>query len=519
MCFVEFIGYVCGHRSQPVLRPCPLTTNHASNPVCPNPAERPQLLDANCPACARILHGRWVEIVTIEHQYMHERGACGCGVQFPADKFPPLMTTASQSSPIMAMTPSVSQESSGESVRPNTSSSSSSAVSSTEHHQHRRSGDSTPNNNSDAQHQMDHKNQKKNGKYKQSGQYTTTQQRRQKKKKADKRQQHQNRSKGSRGRQNDETTTEPDRNSEQNSTLADHDKPPALSWNPSVLNGIDESIPSHELPRWQHRIQSQYGAEWLAEHQALHASGQCKCPVQFQSYKPMCALTEDDVAAAEAEHGDPFATNWRNGTNKKPTPKQKKQKKMFNDIVQPRNIPEYSDLLVWQMNHGVPKSQQVHERRTMKFCGFANLAQAEHWWYNRREPQSEQQQNEQIYAYSGSYSIAGPKPQRTYPIMAYSSPQTQAAHEEIKARTPSRKAKAYRGLDATAPPFVSMSEADNKNQTTKYTQDHGLPLAGLPIGVGPEGLDEYSHSAEWEMCNSARPKRIRTQSCPPSANQ
>ncbi|KAH8676083.1 hypothetical protein BX600DRAFT_454304 [Xylariales sp. PMI_506] len=44
---------------------------------------RPTEVCTTCPACARILHVRWVEIVTLEHQWMHERGACGCEVKFP----------------------------------------------------------------------------------------------------------------------------------------------------------------------------------------------------------------------------------------------------------------------------------------------------------------------------------------------------------------------------------------------------------------------------------------------------
>lgn len=36
-----------------------------------------------CPACARIIHGRYVSIIEREHRFMHERGACHCGVRFP----------------------------------------------------------------------------------------------------------------------------------------------------------------------------------------------------------------------------------------------------------------------------------------------------------------------------------------------------------------------------------------------------------------------------------------------------
>ncbi|RYP47050.1 hypothetical protein DL768_006845 [Monosporascus sp. mg162] len=84
MCFIEYLGYTCGHTGDSVLRPCPLTTCAHVNPVCPVPAVRPQLSRDHCPACRRVMHNRWVDIMEEEHRWMHERGACGCPVEFPA---------------------------------------------------------------------------------------------------------------------------------------------------------------------------------------------------------------------------------------------------------------------------------------------------------------------------------------------------------------------------------------------------------------------------------------------------
>lgn len=83
MCFAEFIGYTCGHMSPEVLRPCPMTTNAHTNPVCSSHGRRPILAEEMCPACQRILHGRAVLILEWEHHWMHERGVCGCPVAFP----------------------------------------------------------------------------------------------------------------------------------------------------------------------------------------------------------------------------------------------------------------------------------------------------------------------------------------------------------------------------------------------------------------------------------------------------
>jgi len=83
MCFQEFVGYTCGHCSIAVLRPCPMTTAHHMNPVCEKIASKPLLLGQMCPACQRIVHSRATLIEEYEHRFMHERGVCGCEVNFP----------------------------------------------------------------------------------------------------------------------------------------------------------------------------------------------------------------------------------------------------------------------------------------------------------------------------------------------------------------------------------------------------------------------------------------------------
>ena len=88
MCYIEYIAYHCGHTSVAVLRVCPLTTHLPTNPVCPRSAHRPTQVTGVCPACARVLHTRWVDLVLFEHQWMHERGTCDCPVRFPLLQHP-----------------------------------------------------------------------------------------------------------------------------------------------------------------------------------------------------------------------------------------------------------------------------------------------------------------------------------------------------------------------------------------------------------------------------------------------
>ncbi|KAI0854132.1 hypothetical protein F5Y00DRAFT_267398 [Daldinia vernicosa] len=98
MCFVEYVGYTCGHTSVPVMRPCPMTTQMHNNPCCPHPACRPMLPSSMCPACGRILHGRFIDIIEYEHRFMHERGACSCGIRFPHLQQPRMVTRSGSGS-------------------------------------------------------------------------------------------------------------------------------------------------------------------------------------------------------------------------------------------------------------------------------------------------------------------------------------------------------------------------------------------------------------------------------------
>jgi hypothetical protein len=94
MCFTETISYFCGHSTIGVLRACPLTTTLPSNPVCTLPVSRATQVSWLCASCARILHARWVDIITYEHKWMHERGTCGCPVQFPPLQHPRLVVAS-----------------------------------------------------------------------------------------------------------------------------------------------------------------------------------------------------------------------------------------------------------------------------------------------------------------------------------------------------------------------------------------------------------------------------------------
>jgi len=83
MCIQESLGYTCGHSSLAILRPCPLTTQDHRHPVCTLIGDRSIPAGTMCPGCQRVMNTRATMIEECEHRFLHERGVCGCRVQFP----------------------------------------------------------------------------------------------------------------------------------------------------------------------------------------------------------------------------------------------------------------------------------------------------------------------------------------------------------------------------------------------------------------------------------------------------
>jgi hypothetical protein len=83
MCYGEEIHYRCGHRSLPVVRPCPMTTSGHNNPICQIQFTFEYGTSTMCVACERVLHSRWTLLQEWEHRWYHERGVCPCSVKFP----------------------------------------------------------------------------------------------------------------------------------------------------------------------------------------------------------------------------------------------------------------------------------------------------------------------------------------------------------------------------------------------------------------------------------------------------
>ncbi|KAH6648605.1 hypothetical protein BKA67DRAFT_648618 [Truncatella angustata] len=483
MCIIEYLGYACGHSTVHVQRPCPLTTHLHTNPVCPNPAERPTQVHANCPTCARILHTRWVEIVTLEHQWMHERGTCGCDVVFPALQQPRVVGkvrldrgSGDKNGSSNSDDPHVPQQGSRDGHGDD-------APGATEYPP--RCGPTGP----DAQHTL-------HGPAGSSGENGSRGRRWQKRNRVKR--------KNQKDVQADLHARSKPKDVKEDSSIKSYPakKPHALAWNSCVLSPLIEvSEPSStgKPPKTTItvRLSSQYGAEWIPEHAALHAAGKCHCPVRFETYKPHM-LTAEDIAE--------FAPDW-----KPDAPIRALQ----------RASPRSTDVMIWRINEDASAAKQIDWPTKMEEFGFKSVAEAEAWLEATRAGATPsgalaEENFGQLPPGVPGMPIFDDLGNLQYPMIAYGYDPTQVMPMHT-AHPPTASRERAWSLTQHESPATELSIAATPGQPI-YHQHHGLALVGWPLGAGPEGGIENSHSPAWNMCQLSRPALKRCKSCPALEN-
>ncbi|KAJ1331071.1 hypothetical protein MN608_04527 [Microdochium nivale] len=316
MCIIEFVAYTCGHRSVPVHRPCPMTTSLHTNPVCPPPpplpplptknhnsssngdpasilrataidtpaaataratevdggcgevgyAQRATYADGMCAPCARVLHANWVNIVELEHRWIHERGACGCPVVFPA-----------------LMGPRVVGLNEGRGGHGNKNDGDERKEDLGRHRQRGRQQHSAEVQGGGDSRTSNVKGYSKS--YRTTGEQNTMSAQGKKRVRVSKA-----RSKNHRS----DNTTSPSTNSVAPPLFEEH----GPSWKNNSLQdygamaaahgthngGDDDQRQQQPHLRVSIRLPSLYAAEWTQDHRLRHESGHCKCPVSFERY-------------------------------------------------------------------------------------------------------------------------------------------------------------------------------------------------------------------------------------------
>ncbi|KAI2601932.1 hypothetical protein GGR54DRAFT_655186 [Hypoxylon sp. NC1633] len=269
MCFTEFMGYTCGHGSYPVKRPCPMTTSLYNQGCCARSAVRPILEREMCPSCSRILHRRHLDLIHIEHRFMHERGVCGCIVQYPHLQRPRVVSRTIKDGAGVDVGTGTSKAGSKSQM----SALATPFVPSSKGHGGN-AGPTTPT------------GPGKNGKGKNKGKGKANYQAG-----GNKGKQHAGsfKNKQHRGRGRSSSSSNP--------TLA------PLYEERTGPNGqnIDISL----------RTTSLYGAEWLQDHERLHCEGQCSCEIKFEKY-PAPYM---DMLREAYEQGTEYAAEYATTTD------------------------------------------------------------------------------------------------------------------------------------------------------------------------------------------------------------
>lgn len=418
MCYIEYIGYDCGHTSVAVLRVCPLTTQLPTNPVCPRSAHRPTPGSGVCPACARVLHTRWVDLVMFEHQWMHERGTCACPVRFPQLQQPRAIGGPEPAAVVDGQQQQQKDPSGGPPDFAGASSDAALRAISTRMAEAVRARSSSSNNSIAAR---------------------------------------------------EETVRADDTAGEAPPPL----KGPATT---SSWNGIAPLWEVDESAEVRVRLSSQYAAEWVLDHGQRHRDGSCACPVRFEQYTPH-RVTEDDVAADAVQQQQQQHDKKAHNTNSKPKTTTRGRR---------------------------ARNRGRFKRKTSEAAAAATAAVP-----------------------APVHDAAGPpvshlmrETLRLSDVLAWNVLEKSDSPDRLWSAWPTRPEdygfktidEAENALTGEGPVVPKLAHLSDKPFAPAFFHQGEPPIVGWPIGAGPEGGVENSHSPAWHMCDLSRPRLRRSRS-------
>ena len=215
------------------------------------------------------------------------------------------------------------------------------------------------------------------------------------------------------------------------------------------------------------RISSQYGAEWNRDHAPSHAEGKCLCRIRFEPYQPSELLKQ----SGGDDQDDPF----------------------IDTLVKVGPFPDTmpalrrSDIATWKLQEAT---------NNLIFCpfspqdyGFKNAAVAEfHLDLMEGRHSANQSRNFSPVSDEGQ-DISFETSHESYPSHAAVPPPTPPSEESQQPRIWSTDITD----DLPLPPVDAALNAQSH-------QMKELPIAGWPLGAGPEGYLENSHAGPWEEC-------------------
>ncbi|KAI2776789.1 hypothetical protein F4815DRAFT_330188 [Daldinia loculata] len=483
MCFVEYVGYTCGHTSVPVMRPCPMTTQMHNNPCCPHPACRPMLPPTMCPACGRILHGRFIDIIEYEHRFMHERGACSCSIRFPHLQQPRMVTRSGSGygptfglseSPALsfpataqmdgsqfsfspsaaAFTPSTDPSPYSDFAQPSTSNAANIATTTLPASMANMSI-STPSDVRSASPEIPSRQRPGKGK----------------------------RWKG-KGR-GDQSFYQNNRQRRRASTSGTPRNGPGL---PPLFEEREHN--SSRRLSVSVRMLSLYGAEWTRDHAELHRAGRCSCDITFDRYTGRSEMREEIASASAAAR-----SNSDNSSGGMPAIQYgpNDARRYANDGESANTLPTYN----YDGNTGASTSSY----QSPSVSSFAPSFQ----------PPADQAMPPYLHISDTVHQYWTPHNGQSTPITPVApgqparwacSPYDTSTMQGHGQQPQQQQQHGYNAASPRAPTFPSTISHPVDMQTIYY-EPEGTPILGLPVGAGPEG---DSHMPPFENCELYYPK-------------
>ncbi|GAW21617.1 hypothetical protein ANO14919_111400 [Xylariales sp. No.14919] len=229
------------------------------------------------------------------------------------------------------------------------------------------------------------------------------------------------------------------------------------------------------------RLTSLYGAEWTKDHAKLHRSGQCNCPVSFESYKPI------DV---DSSQGKIIEVCTGDGS----------RLYVIVDGAESSKL-EYSDSPDWTRETGRDRSSQKHGSHSKPTAAAASSygsdARTSSIDNNSVGGPSHQYRHGQVpIGHVARWAMEGPQGSLLDEILGPMRPDaSMCGGRPVDIQTMHYSTS---GIPISGDPIVCGTTLANELPSIVEFQQPETTIAGFPIGAGPEG---ESHAGDFETCS------------------
>ncbi|TGJ85907.1 hypothetical protein E0Z10_g2900 [Xylaria hypoxylon] len=244
---------------------------------------------------------------------------------------------------------------------------------------------------------------------------------------------------------------------------------PITKSNATGRNGQEATIPLYTEAQVGNnvevavRLPSLYGAEWTKDHGKLHNSGQCNCPVSFESYKPTSIdYYQDENDGPMLDYSDSQDQTWKTGYNQSSS----KENRHPNPPM-------------------TAASSYGSDARTSSIDN--NSVDGPHYLFGHEQVST---------GHIARWTMEGPRGSLLDEILGPIRPDTSAyGGHPVDIQTMHYSTS---GIPISGDPIVCSAPQESELPSIVEYQQPQATTAGFPIGAGPEG---ESHAGNFETCS------------------